>query len=349
MISTNWDFQDNIHPVQDIENSIFLLLAFGFSNSEGIKKIKKQWKALNGKVGRGRTETGKVSSEELGGVVSAIQVDMSTGDIYNLKHIDITCPMGLLIHGNELFIASEYYIQAFAGGEKTYRINNPFFNGLHAMKKSQVGNSFYVTCTNIDTLVEICLDGKGIKWRWSAPEYGYNTNKLGEKVFIDENRLYQYDETFSSTLTHTTHVNCIEEYSPDEILATLFHQGEVILINKNTRKITSILKGLTCPHGIHRFGDQFIVSDTKGNCTYLLDRNLKVLEKIGHQDFDWIQDSIILKDGNIVILNSNGGGIHLYDKNKRDFTHKVNFDPDKRRVSCAIELSRDEVEKIILE
>jgi len=89
----------------------------------------------------------------------------------------------------------------------------------------------------------------------------------------------------------------------DRILAALFHQGEVIVIDRKTGAAEIVMNGLVRPHGIHRCPGGFIFSDTLGHRIIRLDDRLKVrsITPFGTQ---WLQDTIVTSAGTCFTLEN---------------------------------------------
>ena len=65
------------------------------------------------------------------------------------------------------------------------------------------------------------------------------------------------------TLKQTTHVNSVAELPDGRVLATLFHQGTVIAIDRATGSWQTLLGGLDHPHAVRVLDEEHItVADT---------------------------------------------------------------------------------------
>jgi hypothetical protein len=71
----------------------------------------------------------------------------------------------------------------------------------------------------------------------------------------------------------------------------LFHQGQLIQIERPSGRATVRADGFSRPHGVHRSDGGFLLSDTLGHRIVFLDDHLKVVSEIpcGSQ---WLQDAI---------------------------------------------------------
>ena len=296
-------------------NKELLLVGYSFTHPAGIEKLRTQWSQVDKNelaIGRTTEQTAFVKLYDVGGGISLIDLNVDTNNPpHVLADMDITNPMGLCYYPKtkELLVGSAQGIKAVSNGKIVRSLNNNLFNQVHVIIPSERG--VYAACSSTDSIVEFdpINPGRTI-WDWLATEHGFETNKKGIKRSID--RSVNYQNEMEGTRDHTTHINSIEKYNEEYLLATLFHQGVVIKISKQTGDFKVVLDGLTNPHGIHKTVDGFIVSDTRGNRTLILDKNLKV-KKVIKGDFDWVQDSIEFKDY-YVVGNDNKGRFDIYSK-----------------------------------
>lgn len=202
-----------------------------------------------------------------------------------------------------------------------------------------------MVCTATDSIVEIDPDNPSvILWDWLATEHGFTQAPNGQEIVIDRTISYK-DIEGDGTRSHTTHINCVEEFDEDHLLATLFHQDALIKINKKTGNYEYIMKGFVNPHGIHRINDGFILSDTKGGRVVIFDSSLNVKEEI-KGDFKWIQDSIEFKN-HYVVADDNLATIFIYSKSL-ECIDKITWDHNMRKVSVMFPLTGKEAKKIFL-
>ncbi len=95
----------------------------------------------------------------------------------------------------------------------------------------------------------------------------------------------------------------------DSILATLFHQGELVRINKYNYKVDVLLSGLSCPHGIRAYKQgQWSIADTKNNRVLLLDENFKIFDVV-QSNFDWVQDHCHTLKNTILVADANNSKV----------------------------------------
>ncbi len=194
-------------------------------------------------------------------------------------------------------------------------VSLPLFNALHSISRTRHG--YLVASTGLDLLLEFSREGE-ILWDWWATDHGFEETPTGRHRVLDksaDHRTVQY-----GTLSQTTHVNSAAELPDGRILASLFHQGAVIVIDRETGKWQSVLEGLDHPHAV-RILDKthFTVADTVHGRALLVGINGtggrgKVEEEID-AGTSWLQDcryddeheSWILVDGKHSRLILRGG------------------------------------------
>ncbi len=81
-----------------------------------------------------------------------------------------------------------------------------------------------------------------------ATEHEYARTPKGEKRTVErglDHHQYNYP-----TLYQTTHINSAIVLDSDYYLATLFHQGLLVKINRTNGKLEVLLSELNCPHAL---------------------------------------------------------------------------------------------------
>jgi len=294
-------------------NKELVMAGFSITNSDALKKIRKLWakqrKVINSKrvLGRSRKETVGLTSKDMGGEIVLLDADNINGSM--LRSMKVRTPMGLYYSkaNKMLFTGSDHWIYGLAGGKIIKTLNNQCFNCIHCLTGS-FDNKLWVVSTGIDAVIKIDINcSEKILSSWFATENGYAVSANGSTRHIDRSKNHQGINDYS-TPEHTTHINSVLEYRKNKLLATLFHQGELVEIDIKTGKTKIILGGLKEPHNIRRASFGYIVSDTNGQRVIKFDKFLQVTGEIKGK-FDWVQDAIELKNGNIVIADANNGRI----------------------------------------
>ncbi len=141
--------------------------------------------------GRNDEDTRSITSDQLGGEIILIN-PLNLRKI--IKRIDVRTPMGLFYDKkrNVLLAGSDHYISLISGGKVVGIVNNNLFNCIH----------------------------------WLAAENGYNKDPFDKVRVVNRGVIHQGAEYCTSQ--HTTHVNSVVEFKPNQLLATLFHQGLLV-------------------------------------------------------------------------------------------------------------------------
>jgi hypothetical protein len=167
-------------------------------------------------------------------------------------------------------------------------VSLPVFNALHSISRTQCG--YVVASTGLDLLVEFNLQGE-ILWEWWATEHGFEYTPTGERRVID--KTIDQREVKYGTLQQTTHVNSVAELPDGRFLATLFHQGTVIVIDRETGNWQTVLEGLDHPHAARVLDSKhFTVADTvhgKALLVRLEGNQGQIIEAID-AGTNWLQD-----------------------------------------------------------
>jgi len=302
---------------KEVIDKELLMVGFAMTNIEALKKIQKLWtkqrQEIDGKkvLGRSKEDTQLITSDDLGGAIILLNPECVNGAI--LGQIKVKTPMGLHYskYHKMLFTGSDHWIYGISQGKIIKTLNNQYFNCIHSLAQSH-DCKLLVVSTGIDAVLKIDIDNPGeLLNSWFATENGYSISANGEMRYIDRNIIHQGINTYS-TPEHTTHINSVFEYKKDKLLATFFHQGELVEIDMRNGKVKVIISGLTNPHGIRKASFGYLVSDTNGKRVIRLNNQLEIIGEITG-DFNWIQDAIELDNGNIAIADANNGRIVIVD------------------------------------
>jgi len=292
--------------------------------------LKKFWKNNKNNNSKSRFKgTDKAKKLNLGGKLAII--DWDTKEI--IKEKNINTPAGFDIGNNEIYIAdSGNGISILDFNLKTKKkIKNEYLNDLHSI--NIINNNYIILAsTGLDCI--LILDKKGsLCWSWFATENGYDIDPKGRKRVIDkekDHRKIQYP-----TLQQTTHLNSAfylgkTKYFKNTIYCSLFHQGEILAIDKETSKIKRILKGLKHPHSIYYNNKKLIISDTENRSVILSNKDLTKIRRVRLKMVGWIQDATLLKNGNLLVSDSDNNQIIEFDIKKKKIIKRVVFNREWR-------------------
>jgi len=207
--------------------------------------------------------------------------------------VELPMPAGMALSDNGVFVGSIDTVHEFTTNLVPVQqdvVSLPSFNLLHSLSRTKHG--YLVASTGLDAILEFNRAGE-LLWDWWATEHGFDLTPIGEKRELDKS--VDYRGTKFGTLAQTTHVNSASELPDGTILATLFHQGMIIAIDRATGNWRPVLEGLDHPHAVRVLAHNYIsVADTKRGRALLvrLDEQGKgQIEYEVHVDTDWLQDS----------------------------------------------------------
>jgi hypothetical protein len=208
---------------------------------------------------------------------------------------------GLATQGRRIVGASwtDPYIHIIEDGKEIGKFTHRWFNYIHSVEITPQGN-ILVTCAGSDLIAEFTPDGEAI-WDWFGPEHGYDARPDGAPTFFDRDADYRLIR--SGTSDQAMHVNSAIAMPNGIVLATLFHQGTLVSIDRDLKTARVVLDGLTHPHGVHARDGGYLLSDTLGHRAVLLNDQLQVCGEIpcGSQ---WLQDTIRTSEGSYLTLEN---------------------------------------------
>jgi hypothetical protein len=226
--------------------------------------------------------------EDTGGLLCLIDDFGCTQKTLNLKMAAgmVDSERGVLVTAFD----SIHEMDAERGNIQHNVISSPLFNALHSISRTRHG--YLVASTGLDLLLELNRKGD-LLWSWWATDHGFTHTPNGKLRVLNkdaDHRVIQY-----GTLTQTTHVNSAAELPDGRILASLFHQGMVIAIDRETGNWQPVLEGLDHPHAIHILDEtHFTVADTVHGQALLVrlkeDGTSGEVEQAVDAGTNWLQD-----------------------------------------------------------
>ena len=207
------------------------------------------------------------------------------------KSIELKMAAGLVATEHGVFVTSFASIhEVDVDLKRIHRdaLSLPLFNALHSLSRTQHG--YLVASTGLDLLVEFNREGD-ILWQWWATDHGFEYTPVGQLREVDkaaDHRAIKY-----GTLSQTTHINSAAELPDGRILASLFHQGTVILIDRETGRWQTVLEGLDHPHAVRVLdAEHFTVADTVHGRALLvhLHGSIGHVEEEIYAETRWLQD-----------------------------------------------------------
>jgi hypothetical protein len=114
-----------------------------------------------------------------------------------------------------------------------------------------------VTSSGAGKILEVDLSDGKVVWEWDADEHVISSSKgphaskqLREEYFGKD---VDYRDLLIETGAQITHINTAQPLGDHQIGTTFFHQGEAIVIDKNSGSCSVVLGGLKKPHGFQKF------------------------------------------------------------------------------------------------
>jgi len=251
--------------------------------------LKKHWSQTREETACPLTTLGSLQKPEgdLGGLLCLIEDLGATRTVLNLS-----LAAGIVPSQQGLFVTTFNSIHEVDAQLQTLHprvITSPLFNALHSVSRTRHG--YLVASTGLDLLIEFNAAGE-ILWTWWATDHGFLHTQTGEARELDKTA--DYSTAKFGTLQQTTHVNSAAELPDGRILATLFHQGTVIAIDRETGNWTTVLDGLDHPHSVRILDEQhFTVADTVHGKALLVNipsAGKAIVEEEVDAGTNWLQD-----------------------------------------------------------
>jgi len=220
--------------------------------------LQEHWSATSEKTECPLTVLGSYEKpkEDLGGLLCIIE-DLGASQ----KTVDLKLAAGMVDSEQGVFVTafdSIHELDPEQGVLKRDVVSLPLFNALHSISRTRRG--YLVASTGLDLLVEFNRQGE-VLWTWWATDHGFALTPTGQPRELDksaDHRTIKY-----GTLSQTTHVNSAAELPDGRVLATLFHQGMVVAIDRESGAWQPVLEGLDHPHAVRVLDEQhFTVADT---------------------------------------------------------------------------------------
>jgi len=266
--------------------------------------------------------------EDRWGLLAAL--DLDSGKIVYAKVL--YSPTGFAFTAEKLFVNSMY-------GNRVMVLNRRFdlvdsfacalMNDLHSIRRS--GTGLLITSSGTDAILEVTPDGE-LGWTWLATEHGYRRTPRGVAVPVRRDRDYRSKMIYTGDqATHCNSAVAATRRGREVILATLYHQGEIIAIDRASGKHRTVFRGMRCPHSIRRRGDGWVVSDSSSGTVVLLDDSFWLTEVIEH-GFAWVQDTIALDEGRrLIVADANNNRLVIWNVADGKAEHEIVY-PSKWKV-----------------
>jgi hypothetical protein len=243
------------------------------------------------------------------GVIAAIDYD--SGDIIGSCILDT--PAGFTVIQDRIYVNSMYgnHVTVLDGNFQVVdRFATRLMNDLHSV--TECDSNLLLTSSGTDGILEVSSAGVPI-WSWLAPEHGFDRSPNGHHVSVDRGKDHRLTEI--KTISQATHCNsalrCTVQ-GRETVLATLFHQGQLIAIDYLTGEPRVLVRGMHHPHSIRRRAGGWVIADSRSCAVVLLSDDFWV-ESIIESDFNWIQDALPLSPDRILVADANNSRLVEWD------------------------------------
>lgn len=298
------------------DDHTMLLVSFFVTNELALKRLISQWGqrdvAHQQYLGRNQNKKDYVSMKEFGGSICVFDGDDITRGIVAEFKSETATGMHFDSELSGLFVGNGNHINEISNGNVVDVINNNLFNDIHSIAGTENAHLLVVS-TALDAILEIDKRGEhAARWSWLGTEHGYPLTPAGQSKVVDIH--YNYQEARIPTPEHTTHVNSAITLGEGKILATLFHQGTLVCIDQTSGNTEVLVSNMKSPHSIRRTDNGYTIADTRNNRVLFFDKDFRLVHSIGG-DFNWVQDALVMKDGTVLVADSNNYKIHRVDGN----------------------------------
>lgn len=288
---------------------------------------------------RKRSRTGSVErrTPAQGGIVylvienGKIQTQEIITQIKEARGIDFNPPYLALSSEDQIFLFNAII-------DKPTTIKHPWLSYIHTVHFNDDNSKLLVASSGLDSILEFDTNTLDCTWHWLAWEHGINHGqnpKTGDKFILTRN--IAEAETLEKagknhflvknpgkqhlpTACRSAFINSAKYSRDGHIIATFFHEGKVMAINRETGEWDCLIAGLSKPHGGHEENEGYLVTDTaKGSVVYWTNsqklsfefRNLPgKASEVG--ELEWLQTSHV-KDNTILTIDSNRNSFIFFD------------------------------------
>ncbi|MEO6702657.1 MAG: hypothetical protein ABI140_06610 [Jatrophihabitantaceae bacterium] len=212
-----------------------VILTFSHENFTDLYRVWRAAASADGENAIQRQEDGRG-----GGKVQVI--DWPSQQV--LRSVDITLATGFVQQDGLIVVCSYSSLELLDRDLRPVRtITHPLFCNLHSVAVHPAG--WVVAASGIDALLLVSFHGE-VSVLWDGGTCGYAQLPDGSRRELDLSA--DHRQAYYRTSEQTTHVNGVE-YWPERgsVLATLFHQGQLIEVDGDGNTEV-LIDGLTAPH-----------------------------------------------------------------------------------------------------
>ena len=170
---------------------------------------------------------------------------------------------------------------------------SPRFCALHSVSPTMHG--YLIPSTGIDEILEVDRAFRP-RWSWSALEHGFPRDRSGARRTLPSNR--NHARWYYPLQRHTVHVNsAVEDRRDGSVLATLFHQGSIVSIDRSSGRWRTVARGLAAPHSLRPdSGCGYVLSESRRGSIVRIDASGEIL-RFQVAGSTWLQSVFPMEDG----------------------------------------------------
>tara|TARA_B100001741_G_C16548835_1_gene598255 strand:- start:978 stop:2087 length:1110 start_codon:yes stop_codon:yes gene_type:complete len=277
---------------------------------------------------------------DFGGVVS---LSLHKGKLFNDELLSqLKEPRGIDFLNNKLAVSSEEKV--FIITDKVQVLENDYFSYIHTVSFCPFDdNRLIVSSSGFDCIFEYDLKEFNLVWEWFAWENGFDMGKdpiTNSDVLLTRDKeqaekwhqegknflLIDNPKTQSLPTAHrSAFINSVSYHMDKEnlILATFFHVGKMMQINKKDNSVLTVIDSMQHPHGGKQSdtislatstnsGEIVLIKDSIEYRYYTNELEGKPME-LG--EIEWLQNSILVDDF-IITIDSNRTSFLIFSPDK---------------------------------
>jgi len=260
----------------------------------------------------------------------------------------LTEPRGIDLKGGELAIAAENKVFCFDREGVLRILSDPWFSYIHTVRfHPEDNNRILISSSGLDMIKEYHIDTAEPSYEWLAWEHGYALSRdpaSGEALWLtrsaDQAETWRKEGKVAKlmenplndhlpTAMRAAFINSVDYAgSADEkLIATFFHAGKVVEIDRKSGTTNDLLTDLKNPHGGHIFRGEVRASSTgagkivrkpEGSKEVALSFRTLPGKAPGLGELEWIQNSISV-DNLILAIDSNRTALAVIDLEARKY------------------------------
>jgi hypothetical protein len=237
----------------------------------------------------------------------------------------IDTPAGFVFGAERLYVNSMYGNRVLVLDERLRTVDaigHRLMNDLHSLAWSD--DRLLLTSSGVDGILELTRGGVAT-WIWLATDHGYTQTPSGRMRRSERSQDFRLRPI--ATAEQATHCNSAIDgrwRGRPVVLASLFHQGEVVAIDRQSGRVEVLANGFRNPHSIRRWDGGWMVSDSRSNEVTLLTDEFDVADVISG-DFSWVQDVVAVDGDHLLIADANHSRMVLWDLHSRRVVDVLQF------------------------